>query len=451
MTTDGTLTHFSRSKNTVTDWTRYKRDSLSAFVSVEQKVDEWTLRADIDWTRKNYNMIFGYALRGALASDGSGVGIWPGRWDGKQKLMTFTGTASGPLRIFSEDDLLMVGTSHYTTREDGGSYQLWSFAGYNPFIPNYYNWQGDGLPEPDWPYLGRYGNDEAQTAAFGALRLKPLSILSVMLGGRVSNWRRDSWDQSLTGTRNTTRTENNGVVTPYTAVMVDVLRDVTLYASYTSIFQAQNNRDLNGKFLDPLTGKNYEVGAKASLKGGRLNLSGAWFRIEQSNFAVLVPGALGPTGDSVYIATDGTSSQGFEFEVTGEILPGWQVSGGFSHTKVKDRNGKPLNTAVPQDSVRLLSSYDLTRAGVSGLTIGGNLSWNSRTYADVSNVAAGLTIAEQHPYATVDGFARYELAPNLSLAVNATNLFDKYYYSKIAYYGNFGQARRIVGTLRAKF
>ncbi|MHA6721316.1 TonB-dependent siderophore receptor [Sphingomonas sp. RS6] len=451
VTTDGTPTNFSRSRNTVTDWTRYDRDSLSAFGSIEQKVGEWSLRADLDWTRKTYDMVFGYALRGALNADGTGVGIWPGRWADDQRMTSIVGTASGPLRIFSDDDLLMVGASHYATKEGGDDYQIWFFDGYDPSIPNYYSWQGDGLPEPDWPYLGQYGNDEKQTAGFATLRVKPLPILSVIAGGRLTDWRREYWNQPTDGARTVSRTTATGEFTPYAGVILDVTRNVSLYASYTSIFSPQSYRDINGNYLDPLIGKNYEIGAKAGLLDGRLNLSGAWFNIRQSNFAVYVPDVLGPTGDYVYEAVDGTQSEGFELEAGGEPLPGWKLSGGFSHVKVKDRDGSPLNTQVPRDSLRMFTSYDLSGAGVQGLTIGSNLLWNSRTYADISGVADGLTIAEQKAYAVVDAFARYALTPNLSLSVNATNLFDKRYYSSIAYFATYGEARRIVGTLRANF
>ncbi|OYX65138.1 MAG: hypothetical protein B7Y88_10765 [Sphingomonadales bacterium 32-64-17] len=451
VTTDGTPTDFSRSRNTVTDWTRYDRDSLSAFASIEQKVGEWTLRADLDWTRKTYDMVFGYALRGALNPDGTGAGIWPGRWADNQRMTSLVGTASGPLRIFSDDDLLMVGASHYTTKEGGDDYQIWYFDGYDPSIPNYYSWQGDGLPEPDWPYIGQYGNNEKQTAGFATLRVKPLPMLSVIVGGRLTDWRREYWNQPTGEDRTSSPTSVSGEFTPYAGVILDMTSNVSLYASYTSIFSPQSYRDINGDYLDPLTGKNYEIGAKAELMNGRLALSGAWFNIRQSNFPVYVPDVVGPTGDSVYESVDGTRSEGFELEATGEPLPGWKIAGGFSHVKVKDRDGAPLNTQVPRDSLRFLTSYDLTGAGVRGLTIGGNVLWNSRTYADISGKGAGLTIAEQKPYAVVDVFARYALTPNLSLSLNASNLLDKRYYSSVAYFATFGEARRIVGTLRAKF
>lgn len=448
VTTDGRPTRFDRSRNTVTDWTRYDRDSLSTFASIEQRVGAWSLRLDVDRTDKNYDMVFGYALAGALERDGSGIGIYPGRWSADQRMTTVIGTASGPLKLFSDDDLLMVGATHYQTKEDGPAYKLWDYP--NTSIANYYSWRGTGQPEPDWVYRGEAGNAERQSAAFGTLRVKPVAPLSVIAGGRITNWLRDAWNAPVTGARTTSRVEEKGQLTPYAGLVLDVTRQVSLYASYTDIFQPQEYRDIQGRFLDPLTGTGYEIGAKAALNDGRLNLSGAWFRIEQSNFAVYVPGAVGPTGDYVYKAVDGTRSEGFELEAAGELLPGWQVSGGYSHVEPKDRDGLRLNAQVPSDSFKLLTSYDFGHAGIDGLNVGGNLLWNSSSYTDISGWVPGQTRATQRPYAVADAFVRYALTPRLSLAVNASNLFDKRYYSNMDWFATFGEARRIVGTLRAR-
>ncbi|WP_454280077.1 TonB-dependent siderophore receptor [Sphingomonas sp. Marseille-Q8236] len=449
ITTDGKPTRFARSRNTVTDWTRYDRDSLSAFASLEQRVGAWSLRLDVDRTQKNYDMVFGYALDGALNPDGSGIGIYPGRWAATQRMATVIGTASGPLKIFSDDDLLMVGATHYQTKEDGPAYKNWDYP--DTAIANYYTWQGKGPAEPDWVYRGETGNKERQTAAFGTLRLKPVSPLSLIAGGRITNWLRDTWNVRVTGTRTTSRIEEKGQFTPYAGLVLDVTRQVSLYASYTDIFQPQDYRDVQGRFLDPLVGKGYELGAKAALNDGKLNLSAAWFRIQQSNFAVYVPGVVGPTGDYVYKALDGTRSEGVELEASGEILPGWQVSGGYSHVEPKDRDGVRLNANLPSDSVKLLTSYDAGKAGIHGLNVGGNLLWNSSSYTDISGWVSGQTRATQPAYAVVDAFVRYALTPQLSLSVNASNLFDKRYYSNMDWFATFGEARRIVGTLRARF
>jgi len=106
--------------------------------------------------------------------------------------------------------------------------------------------------------------------------------------------------------------------------------------SYTSIFNPQTAQDRNGRYLDPLEGDNCEAGLKADLMDGRLRVSGAVFCIEQNNFAVpdtgyFVPGAM----DVASRAAQGAVSEGYELEAQGEVLPGWDVSVGWTSSPPK--------------------------------------------------------------------------------------------------------------------
>ncbi|RMT27912.1 TonB-dependent siderophore receptor, partial [Pseudomonas syringae pv. spinaceae] len=60
-------------------------------------------------------------------------------------------------------------------------------------------------------------------------------------------------------------------------------------ASYTDIFNPQNYQDLSGKVLDPVVGKNYEVGIKGEYFNGALNASLAVFQIDQENLKTEAP------------------------------------------------------------------------------------------------------------------------------------------------------------------
>ena len=71
--------------------------------------------------------------------------------------------------------------------------------------------------------------------------------------------------------------------------MYDINEDWSTYVSYTSIFQPQDKRDANGRYLDPTTGKSYEAGVKADWFNTRLTTSLAIFRIEQDNVASNTP------------------------------------------------------------------------------------------------------------------------------------------------------------------
>ncbi|MFP3500345.1 TonB-dependent receptor, partial [Pseudomonas sp. SIMBA_059] len=68
-------------------------------------------------------------------------------------------------------------------------------------------------------------------------------------------------------------------------VVYDLDDTYSVYASYTSIYQPQVYKDINGATLAPVEGDGYEAGLKAAWFDGRLNGTLAFFRIEQDNVA----------------------------------------------------------------------------------------------------------------------------------------------------------------------
>ena len=83
-----------------------------------------------------------------------------------------------------------------------------------------------------------------------------------MLGARVSYYKYE-----IEGGKDKRNFTNE--ITPYLGITYDIGANHTLYASYTSIFKPQNVKDANDKYLDPIQGKDYEVGIKASILTGR--------------------------------------------------------------------------------------------------------------------------------------------------------------------------------------
>src|SRR5690606_17463982 len=97
---------------------------------------------------------------------------------------------------------------------------------------------------------------------------------SLLLGGRVTDWERDSNSTTYaTGNRTQNKLEKNGLFVPYAGIVHDLNETWSLYASYTKIFNPQQDRfrDINNKTLDPEEGGSYEAGVKASFHEGRLN------------------------------------------------------------------------------------------------------------------------------------------------------------------------------------
>ncbi len=109
------------------------------------------------------------------------------------------------------------------------------------------------------------------------------------------------------------------MLTPYAGLLYDITSQYTLYASYTDIFNPQDERDASRKYLEPVVGSNYEVGLKGSLLDERLNLAAAYFWSTQDNVAELDNSAEPDreTGEQFYTSGGkGNQVQGFEVEVS---------------------------------------------------------------------------------------------------------------------------------------
>lgn len=112
-----------------------------------------------------------------------------------------------------------------------------------------------------------------QIGLYAAGRFSIVDPLKLIVGARYT-----SWNNNLTRTF--------GVVPPYAGIVWDVSRDLSLYASYTDIFQPQDYQDSSGAHLDPVRGKNYEAGLDTRQTTLQLNINNLFDRkyYSQANF-----------------------------------------------------------------------------------------------------------------------------------------------------------------------
>ncbi|MEG0605547.1 MAG: TonB-dependent receptor, partial [Acinetobacter sp.] len=129
----------------------------------------------------------------------------------------------------------------------------------------------------------------------------------------------------------------------------------------------------------------------------------------------------------------GTKSRGFELETTGKLTDTWQLSASFARNLSQDKNGKNLNTSIPNNTAKLFTTYTLPYLD-EALTVGGGLRWQSEIYQDGGPNGTRFT---QDSYALVDLMARYKINENLLVNFNLNNLFnEKYHLSTTnSYYG----------------
>src|SRR5690606_28771691 len=114
-------------------------------------------------------------------------------------------------------------------------------------------------------------------------------------------------------------------IIPYAGLVYDINDNWSTYASYTDIFKPQIAPDINDRFIDPLQGKSYEIGAKGEFFNKRLNVAAALYKVKQDNLAVAIDPPIPVTGGNAVEAMSGTETRGFEVEVGGEIMRNWQA------------------------------------------------------------------------------------------------------------------------------
>ncbi len=447
--TDGTRADWPRSKTTAARWTRYDSTYEDVFADLEHRFDNgWKARASASRSDRDGDTRLLYMFGAPERSTGLGMGTWPGWYDTQTRQDNLGLSLNGPWQAAGRTHEASIGYA-YTRQRFHAENRAAALGSAGDFK----QWDG-AYPQPDWSPWSFYQSDRTeQQAVYGLVRLNVADPLRVILGSRVTNYERTGRDA---GGRSY-RMNYDREVTPYIGAIYDLNDHYSAYISHTDIFQPQQVRDITGRYLDPILGKSTEAGVKAELLDGRLNASFALFNIKQEKLGQAttldLPAELSPKpGEKAYVESRGATSKGFEFEVSGEVQPGWSVAAGYAQFRLKDANGDDLNTIYPRKLLRLFSAYQLPGAW-QALTLGGGVTWQSRTWTEALNPAGALDRVEQKPYALVNLMARYQIDKQWSAQVNVSNLFDKTSYGLFDAFDQitYGEPRNITATLRYKF
>jgi outer-membrane receptor for ferric coprogen and ferric-rhodotorulic acid len=219
---------------------------------------------------------------------------------------------------------------------------------------------------------------------------------------------------------------------PYAGVVFDITRDFSAFASFTEIFKPQNAKDVDNRFIDPVDGESFEAGLKGAHFGGRLNTALTLFNTRQNN----VPGPMfNDDGSPVFLADgtqaseaiDGARTRGFEFEATGQIREGWNLSVGWTKFSLKAGEDEDVRSFIPRTLVRTFTTWDVPGLAQK-LTLGGGVNWQSASHVEVGGPSGDLTTLRQGSVPLVSLMARYRLASNMTLQINGDNLLDRKYF-----------------------
>nr|WP_281422991.1 TonB-dependent receptor [Sphingomonas colocasiae] len=449
-------------------WNHFNVNAVNAFGGIEQQLGgSWKAKLQVnyqhwlqDWLAPNAAVV---AAIDPVTLIGPRLGATITDIMSSTETVSAEGQVSGEVNLLGRAHEVMVGASHsrqlaYGRKEARATVVAvpqpifgadpWAIAEptFGPFVP-----------------IGNYTRT-VQQGIWGVARLNVADPLKLIVGARLSNHETVS---RANATATPVSRKQKNVFTPYGGIVFDVDRNWSLYASYADIFRVQNSLyQADGTPLPPVVGANYELGAKGEFYDGKLNLSFALFRILETNRSQIdpenpLPCAGSPTGGACYIAEGKVRGQGLETEISGELIPGLQITAGYTYTKtryLRDRlaNGTPsanqgrqFSMITPKHLVRIWANYALPGT-LEGVTLGAGINAQSRT-TSAYNVT---DIVEQAGYVLVNARLGYRVNEHLMLGLNANNLFDKRYYQRLGAWssGNrYGEPRSVLLTARLTY
>ena len=419
---DGTPTDYGVETSTSADWSYWDNDTTMAFAELQQRFDNgWEAKGVFTYRKMKGESELFYVY-GTPNKDETGLFAYPSYYDDETTERSYDLFARGPFEVGGRVHEMIIGLNYAK-----GRVMEQSLYG-----------QGIGTPlTPDQAFGGSYPKpafdaaedgskwDDRYRSGYLATRLSLSDPLTLIAGGRYVDVLSEGEGYG------TSKDASASERVPYAGVVYDLTDVHSVYASYTEIFNPQTEEDASGQRLDPVTGETREVGFKSEWHAGRLYTQLTAFWTDQENLAEPA-GMVGP--DVIYEGEDFESS-GYEAEISGELLPGWQLSGGYTFLDIEDdADGNAQRTYTPREIIRLTTSY--RPSGLEKLKVGARVSWQESIYRGGENLVPKTT---QGAYTLVDLMAGYDWTKQFSTTLNVNNVGDEKYLNSLyvgqAFYG----------------
>ncbi|MBK5004450.1 TonB-dependent siderophore receptor [Pseudomonas sp. S32] len=226
------------------------------------------------------------------------------------------------------------------------------------------------------------------------------------------------------------------------------------YLSYAESFQPTLNATASPtESFKPTEGKQWELGVKYQPPGSSTLLSAAVYDLTQKN--VSVTNTVG--GITLTSQTGEVKVRGLELEAVSDVSDNLKVIATYTLAKSDvqkgDYKGNRLQL-MPNQQASVWGDYTWHAGVLDGFGIGLGARYTGNTYGDQANTYLGKANA----YTVFDASVHYDLGrlasslKGASVAVNATNLFNKDYLSTCdSYYCYYGDERSVVASASYQF
>lgn len=227
------------------------------------------------------------------------------------------------------------------------------------------------------------------------------------------------------------------------------------YLSYAESFQPTSKATASPtESFKPTEGKQWELGIKYQPPGSNTLLTAAVYDLTQKNVSVTTTNS-----DNVSITsqTGEVKVKGLELEAVSDVTDNLKVIAAYTLAKSEvqkgDFKGNRLQL-MPNQQASLWADYTWHNGVLDGFGIGAGARYTGNTYGNRGNTWLGKADA----YTVFDAAVHYDLGrldnslKGASLALNATNLFDKDYISTCdSFYCYYGDQRSVVASATYKW
>lgn len=230
---------------------------------------------------------------------------------------------------------------------------------------------------------------------------------------------------------------------------------VVPYLSYAESFQPTSNATASPTdSIKPTEGKQWELGIKYQPPGSNTLLTAAVYDLTQKNVSVTT---INSDNVSITSQTGEVKVKGLELEAVSDVTDNLKVIAAYTLAKSEVQNGTFKGNRLqlmPNQQASLWTDYTWHNGVLDGFGVGAGVRYTGNTYGDQANTELGKADA----YTVFDAAVHYDLGrldnslKGASLALNATNLFDKDYISTCdSFYCYYGDQRSVVASATYKW
>jgi iron complex outermembrane recepter protein len=274
--------------------------------------------------------------------------------------------------------------------------------------------------------------------------------LKLLAGGRFDIFAQTRSTRNL-GEEKEESSQSDSNFSPRLGIVYQPSQNISLYASYATSFVPvfDSGRNAIGEPFKPETGRQFEIGIKADITRN-LSATLALYDLRKQNVATDDPNSPDPNDQ---IQTGEQTSRGIEFDIAGEITPGWKVIASYSYIDAfvsKDNNGfeGQRRDNIPEHAASLWTTYEFQQGSLQGLGFGLGLFFVGDRFGDLDN---SFVLPS---FVRTDASVFYK-RDNWRAALNIRNLFDNTYFTGSAYGSRldvyYGEPLTVIGSFAIEF